>query len=684
MSEDDKSTPKESKILALIEADYPSAKGSQGRWRKTADECFLFAFGDQWDKRTRKSREQFKKPTLTFNIIKSMIKAISGTEINNRKDVKFVCRHPAALNPDVDPETKAKYKDVVEFAGTLTAANDLFRDINSTDMEDSHAFEDMLVGGLGFTDTYIDYDDDPQGTLKTVRVVPQEVYPDPAARMKNLTDARYFIRERYFSASEIKNLFPKDADRILATAKESMPTYTNAVIDRDLARKYQDGNIAEVRGSGKNARYVVQKYEWIEYEKRCLIQSAENPEERKEDLSAAEYALIKDELEIDLELGILEKLEYNKKLYKSCYRSGAIVWDIKTNSSFQVKAITGEYDHIKNEWFGPVRDLIDGQRMVNSMFSQAVHVVDMGAKGGYIAEDDAFEDLDEFSASINKSELVTIVNQGGLAKLLPKQVTGMPEGNQQLINLFLQMMPLQTGVNNEFLGAADRDQAGVLEYQRKQSALAILAPYFDVFNRYKVLCARYRMNLIIEDLSDGRYVKIAGPSSDKFVPLNTPEHFDWAFYDVQCEVNMNSPNSKQEQWSQALQWIPIAQAAGFPIPPEVIKLSPFSEDFIQVAYEAAGGKDGDTRDQLKQQLLEMQQQLQQATDQSTQLQQSVQELTNENSLLKLDMPIRKGELEIDKRDQDRKDFETVNKVRQEDEKLELEGVKTMVSTVSIQ
>ena len=63
-----------------------------------------------------------------------------------------------------------------------------------------------------------------------------------------------------------------------------------------------------------------------------------------------------------------------------------------------------------------------------------------------------------------------------------------------------------TGVNLELLGMADRQQAGVLEAQRKRSAMAILATLFDSLRRYRKAQGRLLMQIIVEHLSDNRLV----------------------------------------------------------------------------------------------------------------------------------------------------------------------------------
>ncbi len=80
------------------------------------------------------------------------------------------------------------------------------------------------------------------------------------------------------------------------------------------------------------------------------------------------------------------------------------------------------------------------------------------------------------------------------------------------------------------LGLVDREQAGVLEHQRKQAAYGILAAFFDSFRRYR----RNHGGLIlkfIKYLPEGYLVRITGADGlAKYVPMTKLD--DTAKFDV--------------------------------------------------------------------------------------------------------------------------------------------------------
>src|SRR6478672_4765423 len=57
--------------------------------------------------------------------------------------------------------------------------------------------------------------------------------------------------------------------------------------------------------------------------------------------------------------------------------------------------ITGELDRNKGHWFGLIKTMRDPQMWANKWLSQTLHILNTTAKGGIVAEEDAFADMTE-------------------------------------------------------------------------------------------------------------------------------------------------------------------------------------------------------------------------------------------------------------------------------------------------
>jgi len=72
-----------------------------------------------------------------------------------------------------------------------------------------------------------------------------------------------------------------------------------------------------------------------------------------------------------------------------------------------------------------------------------------------------------------------------------------------------------TGVNQELVGIVERDQPGVIEAQRKQAGMTVLAGLFNNQRRYRKEQDRLMLWLIQTFISDGRLIGIGGPKNAK-------------------------------------------------------------------------------------------------------------------------------------------------------------------------
>jgi hypothetical protein len=101
------------------------------------------------------------------------------------------------------------------------------------------------------------------------------------------------------------------------------------------------------------------------------------------------------------------------------------------------------------------------------------------------------------------------------------------------------------GLNPEIMGMRNADQPGVLEAQRKQAAMTILATMFDSLRRFRKLVGRTRLSFI-QRYFLGRTVRISGDDGYELVKLLGNKVI--GEYEVVVSDAPTSPNQKQETW----------------------------------------------------------------------------------------------------------------------------------------
>jgi hypothetical protein len=252
---------------------------------------------------------------------------------------------------------------------------------------------------------------------------------------------------------------------------------------------------------------------------------------------------------------------------------------IKTSATF--KAMTGKRDRNRNSWYGIVRGMKDPQRWANKWLAQGLHILNSNAKGGVMAELDAVRDVRDIEERWSDPSQTIWLNPGGLNKIKEREASQMPTGFQQMTDLAVQAIWQVSGLNPELQGSVNRDQPGILEYQRKQAGMNILASLFDSLRRYRKEQGRLLFEMIQEYISDGRLVRIMGPDKGQYVPLMKAK--GTLEYDIIVDDTPTSPNQKEMTWHVMQPLLPELMGLGLPLPAwkEILKVSPLPESFVE-------------------------------------------------------------------------------------------------------
>ncbi len=550
-------------------------------WRTFAREDYDFFAGIQWSEEDRQILEEENRPVVTFNRIARTINAVTGLELQNRQEVRFLPRRttqqpaPAQPGQPQQPQTSdAGYGEM------LTSAAKWVRDGCDAEDEESEAFQDCLVCGLGFTETRMDYEVEQEGKIIIERVDPLEMVVDPEAKKRNFDDARWIARVKQLTKKEVKELWPDNVEISNGTFwndSESTPH------DAQDAWRYENDQADRMQKA--NYVSVIQYQYW----KRVTMFKVATPEGTMVDLPAERFKAIQPMIESSG----MKSARYTKRVYRQCFLIGnKIVESADMDCDhFTFRAITGLRDRNKNQWFGLVTLMKDPQRWANKWLSQIQHIVNSNAKGGVMLEEGATNNINKFEESWAKPNAVIRLNQGGLAKIQQREAPQFPVGVDKLLQYAIQSINDVPGVNLELIGMAERDQPYVLEQSRKQAGITILASFFDALRRYRKVQGRVLANYIRSFISDGRLIRVLGPEGANYVPLiKDAVSFD---YDIVVDDSPTSPNSKERTFNGLMQIVPLAMQAGIPIPPDILDFAPLPENLVQKWKQMIAGKQND-------------------------------------------------------------------------------------------
>lgn len=572
-----------------------------GHWKKwvvEAKEDYAVNAGDQWTKDALDIYEEQERNPATFNRVGPMIDAVSGAEIQNRRQVRYAPREAG------DVQVNEMLTGAVEWSRDQTDAND----------EESQSFRDAIICGLGVTETRMNYDEDPEGMVIIERVDPLEVKVDPAARKSNYVDAKYMRRDRLYYMDEASAMFPELAEH---AASPWVLGDTRGTKDNHPGSDYS-GHQDDHLGAQIPAGMVkISEYQWREMEPITLVV---DPQTGQKLLLSKEQT---DELEqagIDVE-GDLNGVRLKKTTYWRAFRAGEACFREKLpDEEFTYKFITGKLDHIKRWPYGLVRAMKDPQRWANKFFSQIDRIISVNAKGGIIAESDAFEDPRKAEEDWARADSIIYATPGAVAagKITNKPVAAYPQGLDRLLMLATSAIPEVTGVNAEMLGMANREQAGILEQQRKEAAYGVLSIFFDSMSRYRKLQGRLHLKLIQKYMSDGRLIRIVNPSTGQQQYLPLIHQADTGKFDVIVDESPTSPNQREKVWGMLLGLGGVMKSLEG-LPPqvllEILTFSPLPSSLIEKLRTMMGIDDPNAQAQ-QQQAAEAQQQMQMAMAQA--------------------------------------------------------------------
>lgn len=487
-------------------------------WRQAAREDYEFYNGEQWSPEDRQALQRNRRPVMTFNRIAPLVNAVIGAEINNRRQVRFIPRNLG----------EAKADDM------LTGLGEWFRySANAVD-EESEAFADTVIGGMGWVDTGLDFDNSADGAPMMQRLDPFKMAWDCNATKSNLTDA---TRLWYIDEKPIEHM------------REMFPDVDEAQLDAAWAR----GCAATSKRSGM---VTIVEVRWFE---TCVaFQAPDIITGEKRNYTAEQLATLLQNYPQ------LPHHKFKQRVVRRAFLGAELLGEPDTplvpNTQLGWECISGYYNRTERQYYGLVRPTKDPQRWANKFFSQVMHVLNSQAKGGLLAERGAFDDDQQAQESFARADQITWLRNGALSasapRIQPKPAAQFPAGFFQLFEESKNSIMQVTGLSPEFIGTREVNQPGVLENQRRQSSLNLLAYIFNSLKKYRKRQATLVLHLLQNCLSDGRMVRIIGEENQQYVPL-TRQVCANQEYDVIVDEAPTTANEKERTFAILQQILPM-------------------------------------------------------------------------------------------------------------------------------
>lgn len=426
-----------------------------------------------------------------FNLIRRQLNMITGYQRRNRKST-------VALPQFQNDSLADDYNGVLKW----TEERDGFQEYLS------EAFANSCATGMSLLHLYMDYTLDPvSGDLFTDQVGSNFLI-DPYFRKMDLTDCRGIWRRRWVSKENAMALLPGRAEEI----KKMRP---GGVKDGRFPLQ------AELLNMAVNRLYAYDEFHYrTQREARIIIdpkseeailweeeEGEDNEDELKRIMQAQPWLRVKKVQvpTVKLVIAIGDKVMYH----------GPNLLNI---DSYPFVPSLCYYDpDIQNySWRcqGVIRNLRDVQYLFNMRKVIEMDILQSQVNSGWIYPVDAVVDPKAFRQS-GQGYLIPL-KAGRLPNEIQRiEAAALPQSLLELSRGLAEDMPRISGVNEELLGAADDQQAGILSMLRQSAGLTTLQPIFDKLDYTQRLYGKLRLQAIRKNFSRSKIASILNKEPDE-------------------------------------------------------------------------------------------------------------------------------------------------------------------------
>lgn len=522
-------------ILKLM--DYTYAKNitiNQSFWSE-ADIDTRFKAGDQtlWND-IYGNLPAFRRRQFNFNRIRRIINMISGHQRRNRKSTVCV------------PIESSDEQTADQFTKLLYHANNYGHILDTI----SDAYEGALTCGMNLLSVWMDYRNDPvNGDIQVDNVSYNGYLIDPYFKKMDLSDCNSVWTRKYLSKSQVISLLPGREDEI-----KNMSGWGN----RD--GKFQF--MPEAYNYGMQDLIIYDEFWYSDTRKQKMIvdtESGECMEWRGNDEDLNEFLRLYRQV-VPIESTIptvkLAIVAQGKVMYNGPNPMGI--------DKYPFVPVWGYYEpqipYFPWRVQGVVRGIRDAQYLYNRRRIIELDILESQLTSGFVYKENALVNpKDVFLQGQGRG--LALKQEANITDVQKIEAPQIPPSMIQLSELLGKEISEVSGVNEELLGSAQDDKAGVLSMLRQGAGLTTLQTLFDNLDRSQKLLGDIQMRLMQQNWTPGKVRRILGEEP-------TDQFYNRAFgkYDAVVEEGLNTATQKQLQFAQLLE----LRSMDVPVPTDLL------------------------------------------------------------------------------------------------------------------
>lgn len=526
-------------LLARMEAFYAqSITMNQSFWSE-ADTDTRFAEGDQtlwlseWGNLPSSRRRQFN-----FNRIRRIVNMISGHQRRNRKSTIVV---PVENG---DNQTADQFTKILLWIHNQEGVLETI----------SESFQGALITGMNLLQVWMDYRQDPvSGNIRVDNCPYNSFLIDPFFRKPDLSDCNALWKRTFLTKRECISLLPAKAEEILALQGNDVPSRDGKFQFMPESYNYYMKNLL-----------TYDEYYYRDYRSQKMLvdtQTGETQEWRSTDeerlklfLQAYPTITVVEQEIPTVRLGIVVQ---GKVMYDGPQPMGIDKYPFVPVFTYY----NPQMPYFPTRVQGVVRGLRDAQFLYNRRKIIELDILESQINSGFIYKADALVNPKDIFLS-GQGRGLALKKDAQMTDVQQIQAPQVPPSMIELSRILGEEVAQISGVNEELLGSAVDDKAGILSMLRQGAGLTTLQILFDHLDQSQKLLGRLCIDLIQANFAPGKVKKILQGEEP------APQFYNKAFgrYNAMVEEGLNTTTQRQMQFAQLLQ----LRETGVPIPDSVL------------------------------------------------------------------------------------------------------------------
>lgn len=493
-------------------------------------------FNDMYGNLPANRRRQF-----TFNRIRRVVNMISGYQRKNRKST--------VVTPieNGDAETADQFTKILmwlnQHEGVLETISD--------------AFEGSLVTGMNLLHVWMDYRTDPvSGNIRVDNCNYNSYLIDPYFKKQDLSDCRAIWKRSFLTKREAISLLPGQADEVLGLQG----------LDSGTGRDGKFQFMAESYNYGMKNLLTYDEFWYRDYRTQKVICDPQTGEIMEWPGSTNDEQL-KLYMQTYPQLVMLEQEIPTTRL--AIVVQGRVFYDGPNPMGIDQYPFVPVFSYYAPQlpYFptrvqGVVRGLRDAQYLYNRRKVIELDILESQINSGFIYKENALVNPKDVWQITGQGRGLALKEEANMTDVIQIQAPNVPPSMIELSKIMGQEIQEISGVNEELLGSAIDDKAGILSMLRQGAGLTTLQGLFDNLDHAQKLLGNLMLNLIQANFTPGKVQKILEGQQP------APQFYSKAFgkYGCAIEEGFNTTTQKQMQFAQLLQ----LRELGVPVPDEAL------------------------------------------------------------------------------------------------------------------